>query len=55
MKKKVLAIGGHPDDMEQFAGGTLALLTKEGCEVFIAAMTAGECGSRQLPAARFCA
>ncbi|MEX0616407.1 MAG: PIG-L family deacetylase [Candidatus Woykebacteria bacterium] len=47
-KKKVLAVGAHPDDMEQFAGGTLALLTKEGHEVLIAAMTAGECGSREL-------
>ncbi|MEX0621846.1 MAG: PIG-L family deacetylase [Candidatus Woykebacteria bacterium] len=48
--KKILAIGGHPDDVEQFAGGTLALLAKEGCEILIAALTAGECGSRQLPA-----
>src|SRR3990170_2081431 len=47
-KFKVLAIGAHPDDMEQFAGGTLSLLSKEGCEVLIAAMTAGECGSKEL-------
>lgn len=36
MKKRVLALGGHPYDMEQFAGGTLVLLAKEGCEVLIA-------------------
>ena len=47
-KKKVLALGAHPDDMEQFAGGTLSLLAKEGHEVLIAAMTAGECGSLEL-------
>ena len=43
---KILAIGGHPDDMEQFAGGTLILLKKAGCDVTIAALTAGECGSK---------
>lgn len=48
MSKRVLAIGGHPDDMEQFAGGTLALLSKSGVEVLIAALTAGECGSHDL-------
>ena len=43
---KVFAIGGHPDDMEQFAGGTLILLKYAGCDVTIAALTAGECGSK---------
>src|SRR3989344_609046 len=50
MRKKVLAIGAHPDDMEQFAGGTLLLLANAGCEVLIAALTAGECGSHNLSA-----
>lgn len=45
MNKTILAIGGHPDDMEQFAGGTLYLLKKAGYNVIIAALTAGECGS----------
>ena len=49
MNKKVLAIGGHPDDIEQFAGGTLALLSKSGADILIAALTAGECGSHDLP------
>jgi len=48
MNKKVLAIGGHPDDIEQFAGGTLALLSKNGADILIAALTAGECGSHDL-------
>lgn len=43
--KHVLAIGGHPDDMEQFAGGTLILLKKAGYGVTIAALTDGACGS----------
>jgi LmbE family N-acetylglucosaminyl deacetylase len=46
MNKKVLAIGGHPDDMEQFAGGTLILLKKAGYDLTIAALTDGACGSR---------
>jgi len=45
VKKEVLAIGGHPDDMEQFAGGTLILLKKAGYGVTIAALTDGACGS----------
>lgn len=43
--KEVLAIGGHPDDMEQFAGGTLILLKNAGYGVTIAALTDGACGS----------
>src|SRR3990167_3837982 len=45
MKKSVLATGGHPDDMEQFAGGTLLLLKQAGYKVVIVALTSGECGS----------
>ncbi|KKU12078.1 MAG: hypothetical protein A2126_00935 [Candidatus Woykebacteria bacterium GWB1_45_5] len=48
--KRVLAVFGHPDDAEQFCGGTLALLAKEGFKVTILALTSGECGSQQLPA-----
>ena len=49
-KKRVLAIGAHYDDMEQFCGGTLILLKKKGYEVLIAVLTSGECGSKELPA-----
>ena len=43
--KKVLSIHGHPDDGEQFAGGTLQLLKKAGYGITIAALTDGACGS----------
>lgn len=46
----ILAIGAHPDDIEQFAGGTLSLLAKNGHKVIIAPLTSGECGSKTLPA-----
>lgn len=48
--REVLAIGAHPDDMEQFAGGTLILLQKAGYKVTIAPLTDGACGSQELPA-----
>lgn len=48
--KKILAIGGHPDDVEQFMGGTLMLLAKAGYEITVAAMTDGACGSHELSA-----
>jgi len=51
MKKRILAIGAHYDDMEQFCGGTLYILGKAGYEILIAVLTAGECGSKlQSPA-----
>ena len=37
----------HPDDAEISAGGTLALLQRQGWEVHIASMTPGDCGSRE--------
>jgi N-acetylglucosamine malate deacetylase 1 len=42
----VLALGAHPDDVELFAGGTLALLAAQGKRVAAVALTRGECGSR---------
>lgn len=48
--KEILAIGAHPDDMEQFCGGTLILLKKAGYNITIAPLTDGACGSRDLPA-----
>lgn len=49
-KESVLAIGAHPDDMEQFAGGTLRLLVKLGHKVTIAPLTDGACGTKDLSA-----
>lgn len=43
--KGILAIGGHPDDMNQFVGGTLFLLSQKGYNITIADLTRGECGS----------
>jgi LmbE family N-acetylglucosaminyl deacetylase len=42
---RVLAICAHPDDIESWCGGTLALLTERGCTVELAVCTAGEKGS----------
>lgn len=42
---RVLAITAHPDDVEAWCGGTLALLVERGCEVRLAVSTAGEKGS----------
>jgi len=50
MAEKVLAVGAHPDDIEQFCGGTLILLAKAGFDITIVAMTSGECGSKELSA-----
>jgi LmbE family N-acetylglucosaminyl deacetylase len=45
---KILAVHAHPDDVETLCAGTLALLARAGCEIRIATLTAGECGSREL-------
>lgn len=45
---RVLAIHAHPDDIEFQCAGTLALLKQKGCEVHMAVMTAGDCGSAEL-------
>ena len=34
MKKTILAIGAHPDDLDFSCGGTAAKFVKEGNEVF---------------------
>jgi LmbE family N-acetylglucosaminyl deacetylase len=49
MPKRILAIHAHPDDVEILAGGTLALLAERGHQIWIATMTAGDCGSAELP------
>lgn len=41
----VLALHAHPDDVETLCAGTLALLSRAGCRIVIATLTAGECGT----------
>lgn len=48
----VLAIFAHPDDAEFLCSGTLAHLAQRGAKIHIATMTAGDCGSTILPAAK---
>ena len=43
-KKKIVCLGGHPDDPETGCGGTLAKLRKAGHEVTIIYLTTGEAG-----------
>lgn len=45
----ILAIHAHPDDVEFQCAGTLALLKQKGCQITIATLTAGDCGSADLP------
>lgn len=47
-RRKVLAIGAHPDDVEILSAGTLALLRSKGWSVEFATMTPGDCGSTTL-------
>jgi LmbE family N-acetylglucosaminyl deacetylase len=44
---RVLALHAHPDDVEFQCAGTLVLLRDAGCEVTIATMTPGDCGSAE--------
>jgi LmbE family N-acetylglucosaminyl deacetylase len=41
-KKRILAMGAHPDDMELEAGGTLAKWALKGNEVYLLILTSGE-------------
>jgi len=43
-KKKIVCVGGHPDDPESGCGGTLAKLAAIGHEVAIIYLTTGEAG-----------
>jgi len=43
-RKKIVCVGGHPDDPESGCGGTLARLEKLGHEVAIIYLTTGEAG-----------
>lgn len=46
---KVLAVGAHPDDIEFMCAGTLFLLREAGFAVRLATVSAGDCGSAELP------
>ena len=48
--KRVLAVGAHPDDVENFCAGTLFLLRELGYQIWVATMTLGDCGSTKLSA-----
>jgi LmbE family N-acetylglucosaminyl deacetylase len=43
-KKKIVCVGGHPDDPESGCGGTLAKLVKAGHDVTVIYLTGGEAG-----------
>jgi LmbE family N-acetylglucosaminyl deacetylase len=43
-KRKIVCVGGHPDDPESGSGGTLARLQKAGHDVTIIYLTTGEAG-----------
>jgi LmbE family N-acetylglucosaminyl deacetylase len=43
-KKKIVCVGGHPDDPESGCGGTLAKLVNMGHDVTIIYLTTGEAG-----------
>ena len=45
---RVLAFGCHPDDIEYWAAGTLALLAEIGYEIHLAVMAGGEVGHPEL-------
>jgi N-acetylglucosamine malate deacetylase 1 len=52
MQLDILAFGAHPDDVELFAGGTLAKMAALGHTVGVVDMTRGELGTRGTPALR---
>ena len=46
-RRRVLAIGPHPGDLESFAGGTLRLLRQTGSSVTMAVLSRGEQATRR--------
>jgi bacillithiol biosynthesis deacetylase BshB1 len=52
MRLDILAFGAHPDDVELFAGGTMAKMTALGYSTGIVDMSRGELGTRGTPAQR---
>ncbi|MDE3088120.1 MAG: PIG-L family deacetylase [Chloroflexota bacterium] len=45
MGKRVLGVGAHPDDLEWYAGATIAKLAREGAEIAFVVCTKGDKGS----------
>lgn len=52
MHLDILAFGAHPDDVELFAGGTLAKMAALGHSTGVIDLTRGELGTRGTPAQR---
>ena len=52
---RILCIHAHPDDAEILAGGTLALLNDISHGITIISMTAGDCGSAEIPSGEIAA
>ena len=52
MRLDILAFGAHPDDVELFAGGTLAKMAALGHSTGVVDLTRGELGTRGTPAIR---
>ena len=52
MEIEILAFGAHPDDVELFAGGTMAKMAALGHSTGIVDMSRGELGTRGTPALR---
>lgn len=46
---RVLAVGAHPDDVEEYCGGTLALYAQAGHHVMMAYATNGDKGHMTIP------
>src|SRR5436190_1299649 len=47
VKKAVIAIGAHPDDIEFYMAGTLLMLKKAGYEAHYLNLASGNCGSTE--------
>jgi LmbE family N-acetylglucosaminyl deacetylase len=45
--RRALCIAAHPDDVEFFAGGTVALMARRGAAVDIVVVTSGDKGTRE--------
>jgi len=45
MSQRVLGVAAHPDDLEWYAGGTLAKLARQGAEITFVICTGGDKGS----------
>lgn len=52
LQTTVLALFAHPDDTEFLCAGTLVHLADRGAKIHVATLTAGDCGSTSMPAAK---